>query len=352
MKKLLKVLWAWFWSVSHFLDFYLWMRHKISGSSSVVILLYHRVVPKKNNEKIFSLPGIVVHEDSFEKQMRFLSENYNVIPLNSFLEASEKQIALPPQTVVITFDDGWEDNYLYAFPILKKYKLPATIFLTTGFIETKKLFWQEKVTFLVKKLFASPNILTECFERKDIKELQPLLDKLFEDVKSNQSWFKFIESLKFIGETKRDIFITGLEVCLDNPELPEEENSFLKWEQIKEMKKYQISFGSHGVSHEILTEAGDDRIMGELELSKQLIEKELGVPVNIFSYPNGNYNEKIIKKLSQAGYESALTVEKGINTRKTDLYRLKRINIHEGKFSNLKGNFSEKLFAIYLACLL
>jgi peptidoglycan/xylan/chitin deacetylase (PgdA/CDA1 family) len=286
--------------------------------------------------------------------MRFLSENYNVIFIDNFIEAIVKKNPFLPKTVVITFDDGWEDNYLYAFPILKKYKLPATIFLTTEFIGKTKIFWQERVIFLLKKLIASQNNL-RMFSKSIHpypKELQTLLDNFVKGVNRKKSLLNFIENLNFMDKVKRDLLITSLETCLNYPELPKEDNSFLNWEQIKEMAKFQISFGSHGVNHKILTEVEENDFTEEIELSKHLLEKELKVSVKTFAYPNGNYNEKIISNLKTAGYKLALTVESGFNTKETDLYRLKRINIHEDRFINLKGNFSKELFAAYLAGIL
>jgi peptidoglycan/xylan/chitin deacetylase (PgdA/CDA1 family) len=350
--KALKLLWAYFLYYTNFLDLYLCIKHKILGQNLTAILLYHRVIPKESAKNVFSLPGIIVSQDSFEKQMGFLSKKYNVISLDDYINMRQNQNTLFPKTVVITFDDGWKDNYLYAFPILKKYMLPVTIFLTAGFIGTRNVFWPEKVIFLINKLLALPESAKRCFRNENTKMLQPMLNDLLKNNNKNVSLNNLIATLKNWDTNSIDNLIKYLEKCLNAPEDIEDINFLLDWDQVREMKEYHVCFGSHGISHSILTGLSNDVIKKEIALSKQSIEKEVKAPVDNFAYPNGNYNENVIAYVKTAGYSSALTVEHGINTSKTDLYRLKRINIHQERLSDLKGNFSEELFAAYLAGLL
>jgi peptidoglycan/xylan/chitin deacetylase (PgdA/CDA1 family) len=349
-KKTLKLFWARFWYRSNFLDFYLRIRDKVFNTDHTVVLLYHRIIPKEKEDTVLSLPGIVVYQDSFEEQVKFLSEHYHIVSMDEFIEAKDRQIDLPHKSVVITFDDGWEDNYLYAFPILKKYKVSATIFLTAGLIGTKKFFWPEKVIFLTKKLFDT-NGMESFFTRYQAQEFHALLTSLFKDIESSKSWYMFIERFKKIDEQKRDIFIADLETFLQDPEFPSE-NFCLNWYQVKEMAHFGFDFASHGMSHKILTDLNEKEIRKEVAGSKNNLESELNTTVNSFSYPNGNYNETIIKILKSSGYQSAFTTEPGMNKKECDLYRLRRINIHEGMISDLHSKFSKELFAAYLAGIL
>jgi peptidoglycan/xylan/chitin deacetylase (PgdA/CDA1 family) len=328
------------------------VKNKVSKGNPVAILVYHRVVPRETRDDLFSLPAIVVYQDHFEEQMKFLSENYHIIPLDEFIEAREKQIPLPLRTVVITFDDGWEDNYHYAFPILRKYHLPATIFLTTGWINTRKIFWPEKVIFLIKNLLSSPDVLKECFVKANIPSLIIRIDRLLRHPERNKCWSKLIDDLKYIDESSREKIIQNLEAYLKDRTFPEAKHSVLNWAQIQEMKRNGVSYGSHGITHRILTLLGEDEVKEELQVSLQSLEKGLGGPIKHFAYPNGDYNGRIIQHLKTLGYRSGLTVKLGYNTIKTDAYRLNRINIHERKILNDKGGFSKELFTFYLEGLL
>lgn len=112
------------------------------------ILMYHSVNPVENPY----IKRLIVHPDSFEMQMAFFKRhNYNVVPLTALVEMIARKQAIPARTVAITFDDGYKDNYRYAFPVLKKYNLPATIFVIIDEIgRSDRLSWQE-----IKEMLAS-----------------------------------------------------------------------------------------------------------------------------------------------------------------------------------------------------
>ena len=355
IKGFIKDLLGWFLYASKVLDVFLLIRHRLYGSQGTVILLYHRVIPRDRQDGVCSFPGIVVSRESFEKQMRFLSEHYNVMSLDDYLEARVKKIPLPYKTAVITFDDGWKDNFLYALPLLKRYKLPATIFLATGFIGKGEAFWPEKLGFLVKQIVASRSKTRKPVEDGFLEELRQLLDSAPNNLREEKIRLlltRAMERLLYLDESRRNTLIARLESCLNDFEYPSEENSCMNWEQIEEMKRSKISFGSHGVSHNILTVLQEEKIAEELEGSKRLIEDRLGIEVKSFAYPNGDYSEDIVGRVRGAGYKVALTVDPGINTLKTDIFRLKRINIHEGVSTGFSGNFSKGLFSLYLSGLL
>src|SRR5262245_54886386 len=102
------------------------------------ILGYHKVSPDQHP---FFEP---LHPDTFEQQMRFLKSCYTVLSLAELVSRSMRG-DVPERAVAITFDDGYRDNYEYAFPILKKYQFPATIFVATGAIGTRELIWHDQI---------------------------------------------------------------------------------------------------------------------------------------------------------------------------------------------------------------
>jgi len=109
----------------------------------VPIIMYHSINPQPNP----AIRALIVSPQSFERQMRFLKNNhYNVIPLESIVALIEEKKKVPLKTIAITFDDGYKDNYTYAFPVLKKYGLPATIFIIieeVGRPQSDRLSWDE-----------------------------------------------------------------------------------------------------------------------------------------------------------------------------------------------------------------
>ena len=113
---------------------------------STVILTYHRVVEKWDRTLDYSQPGMVVTVPTFERQLSFLREHFDIVPFSSLLAVGNEDRPAARPRCVITFDDGWRDNYDLAFPILRQHDLPATIFLTTDFVGTDRATDQQKWT--------------------------------------------------------------------------------------------------------------------------------------------------------------------------------------------------------------
>jgi peptidoglycan/xylan/chitin deacetylase (PgdA/CDA1 family) len=220
---------------------------------------------------------------------------------------------------VVTFDDGYKDNYRYAFPILKKYKIPATIFLVTGHIDTGNLFWFEKVGYIIWKT--------------KIKRLK--LDS-FGDFPLNSvnnrllSAFKIVEKMKKIKDEKKNILIEKL-INISKVEIPHDlgRDVILSWDEIKEMNEWGIDFGAHTVSHPILTRISLEQAKFEISQSKKEIEKRLGRSVKTFAYPNGtheDFNTKIIDLVKESGFTCAVTTIPTIQASRMNLYKLGRLD--------------------------
>jgi hypothetical protein len=133
-----------------------WIYHSSRHSlrhlkGKVSILAYHRVLSEKAlGRDYFIQPGMYVRNDVFEKQMQFLTENFQIISLMELLNHwAEGTWDHGKRYCVITLDDGWLDNYVYAYPILRKYQIPATIFLPTALIGTNQWLWPDKMGYLL-----------------------------------------------------------------------------------------------------------------------------------------------------------------------------------------------------------
>lgn len=108
--------------------------------------MYHRVLASRDSEQVFVQPGMYVLSETFQRQVAFLKENFKIVSLEEMVERIKNRRDIS-RCCAITFDDGWKDNFCHAFPVLEKFSLPATIFLATGFVGTKRLFWPEEVTY-------------------------------------------------------------------------------------------------------------------------------------------------------------------------------------------------------------
>jgi len=116
-------------------------------SNGLLVLTYHRI-----SDELDIQDPLKVSMENFEKQILFLKENYSIISGEQLADIITNKRLFPPKACLITFDDGWRDNYTHAFPILKRYRVPAIIFISTDYIGTDKMFWHEKLKKILIKM--------------------------------------------------------------------------------------------------------------------------------------------------------------------------------------------------------
>ncbi|MFC1657465.1 polysaccharide deacetylase family protein [Candidatus Moduliflexota bacterium] len=319
--------------------------------AAFAVLLYHRVVPKEWEPGVCSLPEIVTFRDTFDRHMDWVSKDYAVISGGELLERKKKGLKIPDRAVVITFDDGWEDNYLFAAPVLKKYGLPATIFLTTGRMGSKSAFWQERLLFAVREVMRESGGLEKILEEVP----NPLREKARAAVSGSRltkSLLPLIQMLKAEAEDARCEVLRVVEAAADFSSWPGDRNGILTWAQCEEMAAQDIEFGSHGVSHRLLTTLPEGEVDGELAGSAAEIEMKLGGAPRMFAFPGGAHNSKIRERVLRAGYETALTVKPGLNRLGEDPSLVKRVDVNEWNMRDRHGRLSPRLFKARIAALL
>jgi peptidoglycan/xylan/chitin deacetylase (PgdA/CDA1 family) len=275
------------------------------------ILGYHKVSPDRHP---FFEP---LPPDIFEKQMEFLKSRYRVLGLRELVERTVRG-EVPERAVAITFDDGYRDNYDYAFPILQKYKLPATIFLATDAIGTGKLIWHDRVF----DAFQFATVDRARVEDPAVPEL-----RLQTAESRQQSLEATLVRVKTLYGDHRTRFIDDIESKL-RPALPNGASKrMLNWDQVREMHKAGIEFGSHTVTHTILAQIPTSEMIKELRASKEELSEQLGEPVSTFAYPNGkatDYNNEAKAAIRESGYSCAVTCCSGFNHAFSDVFELKR----------------------------
>lgn len=301
-----------------------------------VILMYHRVLPPERIEP-WVQAGMYVHPETFEMHLRYLKEKFRIVSLEekfSKTNGSAKEKELPE--CVITFDDGWLDFYEFAYPILKRHRVPATVFLPTRYIGTSDWFWTDRLAMLL----ATEISVSEGKGSKSVENVLLLKDILKIRGPAEKRIEAAISILK--GRSMKDIedIIRGLEtragtaVCLG-------QRAFLNWAEVLEMKDSGlVSFGSHTHNHKVLVHLEEKEIAEELLVSMKILLQKYAVnPACIpFCYPNGNFNERIADMVREARYRSAASTEPGWNTEGECTFRLKRIAIHQD-MSATRGMF-------------
>lgn len=237
-------------------------------NNRVTILLFHNI-----------------STETAEFTFQFLQKKYKLIELNHLLSAIEYKdlIFLPKKALIITFDDGHIGNYKL-LPLIKKYKIPVSIFLCASIINTNRNFW-----------------------------------------------FTYKPSEAKKGELKKIINSERLAILNKYGYNQEEEHEIpqaLNKSQIMEMKEY-VNFQSHTLFHPILTQCNYEDAKKEIIDSKKLLENEYDLKITAISYPNGDYTKREIEIAKEGGYRCGITVDYGFNSNKTDAYKLKRISIKD-----------------------
>ena len=277
---------------------------------ALTILAYHRVMPTDalecypfDQELISATPG------QFDSQMRYLREHLRPIALKDVIMHVEQGTPLPANSVAVTFDDGFADTYRYAFPILRRYQIPATIFVSTGYVESGEPFWFELASYLVYSV--SPQSLEV---HNGIR------------LPTGNSWTDRTTSLRWLHGMLKDLPNTERLKILDtwtrrhSTELSHGASSHsrpISWPQIREMAASGIAFGSHTVTHPNLTRVTDEELNRELCESKHVLQSELQQSIETIAYPIGTptaFNAKVISMARKHRFKLGLTYVSGANT--------------------------------------
>jgi peptidoglycan/xylan/chitin deacetylase (PgdA/CDA1 family) len=314
------------------LAYYATGHHKRANLGQFVILMYHRVLRDDDPYIPYIQPGMYVRESSFNRQLEFLADTYQIVSFQEMLELIEtSQVSKDHQYCVITFDDGWLDNYQNAFPLLKKFSAPATIFLTASFVGTNRFLWHEKVSklfYLARSRFENSPPPADPARNGSNGPLSMLKGHIFSRDSSATAVDAAIEALKSLPVSQIDEIVDQLAaelgISFDN------ERTMLSWQEIGEMSKSGISFGSHTCEHRILTQIDSGEAAVEIRTSmEKLRTRELNY-VPVFCYPNGRYNDEIRSLVIDAGYSAAVTTKLGRQSADLkDPFGIARIGIHD-----------------------
>lgn len=303
--------------------------------SRFMILMYHRLRSDGEPNERFSDAVFGPSVSLFELQMRHLKERYSVVSTERLVASLRGEDSLPSNAVAVTFDDGYADTYALAYPVLKKYDLPATVFLATGFVGTNDLLWYDKVAYLLHRTSRESISLNGAdYSLRTLPERRKAARKL-------------TEGLKQVSEAEKSGLLEELQRACGVELKGRSFKLALSWDEVREMARNGISFGAHTVNHPILTRVSKETARRELLESKSTIERELQAPVRLFSYPNGelgDFNEETRSLVKECGYDAACTSVYGPNLPISDRFALRRIWI--GPNDSLPI-FSAKLVGIF-----
>ncbi len=276
------------------------------------ILMYHRF--SENPQSGF------VHREAFEKQIKYLQNSFNLVTLNDLVKTYRQQGYFPTNTIVITVDDGYSDFYEIAFPILKKYNVPATFFVTTRFVDGDFWLWPDCVRYILKHS-------NEIDLRRISSDLE-YATKQMTDRDRQAVWGMIVTFLLSITEDEKNHWLAKFAEFqnVKFPDEPIEGYRAISWSQAKELNANNIEIGVHTQSHPSLGRLKEHQLSAEILGAVEIIQSQIGDSPTSFCFPNGqpsDYTERVKQHVKDAGCHSAVTAfydEYLVN----DLFELRR----------------------------
>ncbi len=240
----------------------------------------------------------------FEEQVRELQRHFEIITIERLAGYGAGRGEQGKRFALLTFDDGYVDNYAAAFPVLRAHRAPAVFFLPTAFIGTGRIPWWDEIAWLLRH--SGHSVIRLPWNGEEVA---------LEAARLEETIRRVLKSLKRAGAWSMQDGVAALrEIC--GAGAPDGQRLFLNWDEIREMRAAGMEFGSHGHSHEVLSHLDPAQQKEELGRSKEILEAALGEPVWSLAYPVGGrdaYNGESCRLARAAGYRFAFTLIRGRN---------------------------------------
>lgn len=257
------------------------IKNRIVIGRPVLVLMYHRI----NDEVGEKLTGLSVSVSDFEKQLLYYKECFQILTLE------EEWTSLKKTGIVITFDDGYADNFINALPLLEKHQIPATIFISTMNIGTNNEFWWDRLAFdyyAVDELFFYPSII-EKVSKNDYTYncCVELMSKLTNDEKIE--WLSSFESINKINYQSRNAYRS------------------LTYDELHKLSQHPlISIGLHTHNHYALGKLSYEEQKEDIKLNRKILNDQGIKTIDYIAMPHGSYNEETVLAITESGLKGML----------------------------------------------
>lgn len=290
---------------------------KFARRDEATILTFHRF--RSNGEG--DPRGVDVRW--FADCMAYLAEQYLVLPLPELVAALRRGRPYR-NAVAVTFDDGYYDVVSLAVPVLRRYRIPASIFVVSDFVDGKLWLWPDRLRFILDRA----RLGTTEFRHSGTTRRLVVASEADRPVHEAQ----WCERVKWLSVPAREELLTAMaDACgVAVPEVPPPEYRAATWAELRALAAEGFDIGAHSRTHPILSRVSQKQLDEEIAGCKEHIEGHLGSRIRHFSYPNGqpdDYTPEAIGTVARAGYQAAVSTIRGGNTPATPMFELRRINV-------------------------
>jgi peptidoglycan/xylan/chitin deacetylase (PgdA/CDA1 family) len=267
------------------------------------VLFAHRVIDFTQPLFTFYMGLDFLTVMDFRRRLEYLRKNFKIISIDEYARYVQTGEAPQSNTIVLTFDDGYRCFYTSIFPLLKKYNISATMFLCTECLEKGAILLHDRLGYILatssETKFSLPELDSRIFSLGSEEERA----LVFREVGAKIHLMCHDEKVRTVDRLSEVLKVDESAIPRHIP--------MLSWSEVREMQDSGlVTFGAHTVSHAILTSIGIREARDEILQSKQVMEKELDVPVRFMAYPNGaddDFNESVKEAVQEAGYDLAFT---------------------------------------------
>ena len=306
---------------------------------SLVVLMYHRVLPKDSPIRDSEQPGMYVSPETLDLHLTELKRHFELVHLDDWLRRAKDGKPLPKLACALTFDDGWRDNYDVALPVLLKHQAPATIFLVSSYIGSAQRFWPNRLMDLVRREFAEPGSVS--FPAKLRALIDPVLAKgRHRSGIDSEAIDPIVQQALELGEAE----IRGLVAVAEgaDPSRPPDRETVDQREIAAMAATGLVRFGSHSATHFRLDASTPASVLkAEIAQSRRALQEICGQPIDLFCYPNGVTCAAAVD-WTRREYLGAVSTARGWYRPRGNPYLIPRIAVHDDISANRDG---------FLACL-
>lgn len=276
-----------------------WQNTRLLSSEDLLVYAYHRVCADGQDQSgEFDDDVVTCDVNRFQRQLEVIAARRRIVSMDEIISSFNLGTALPRKSALLTFDDGYIDNYTVAFPVLKRMGLTACFFLPTVAVVDRALGWWDQVAFLVKRAACGSYELRDSirFELRDssMKARQRVVRSLISTIKAN-----------YLNEVQEIVLqlsaVTGIAV----PTRARQSEELMTLEQVRIMISAGMTVGSHSCTHRSLAHLTEQEQLSELNLSREILQGELQCRVDSVAYPYGgasNFNEVTKRAAKTAGF--------------------------------------------------
>lgn len=259
----------------------------------------------------------------FGEIVRFLCSSFEMIGLDRLIEIVERDEVPSRPYGMITFDDGYAENFHEPFQVLQEERCPAVYFITTNFVDGSEQPWWDLIAWRVF------HMRDGALRVPGSKQPVPVSSSDIEG--SIRRVLRVVKDASQISMAEK---VAAIEAQVSCPDIREANSRlFLSWDEVREMRRAGMWFGSHTRRHSILSHLSEAEQREEMQESKRILESQLGGPVGAIAYPVGgfqSYNATTLKLVRECGYQLGFVFEPGVNRRPAmQRYELRRMSIDQ-----------------------